>query len=107
MVYHAYNPVLPQGCHVDAYGTVAGADTIIGKRQALDDPRVTTQQRFYANEADDPRTFGSTQARIRQGAGLEADRAQQASEQVQGRTGKIREGSTIICLLYTSPSPRD
>ena len=96
MVNQAYNPALPQGGQVDAYGTVAGADTIIGKRQALDDPRVTTQRRFYANEADDPRTFGATMARVRQGSGLEADRAQQASEQVRGRTGKIREGSTII-----------
>ena len=96
MVNQAYNPMLPQGGKVDAYGTVAGANTVIANRKALEDPRVTTSRRFYANEADDPRTFGSTQARIRQGAGLEADRAQQASEQVQGRTGKIREGSTII-----------
>ena len=53
MVNQAYNPVLPKGGQVDAYGTVAGTNTIIDARDELDDVTVTTDQRDEANVAKD------------------------------------------------------
>ena len=53
MVNQAYNPVLPKGGQVDAYGTVAGTNTIIDARDQLDDVTVTTDQRDEANVAKD------------------------------------------------------
>ena len=53
MVNQAYNPMLPQGGQVDAYGTVAGTDTIVDPRTSLDDVSVTADQRTQANVAKD------------------------------------------------------
>ena len=53
MVNQAYNPVLPKGGQVDAYGTVAGDNTIIDPRQDLVNLMPGTDQRYEANVAKD------------------------------------------------------
>ena len=53
MVNQAYNPVLPKGGQVDAYGTVAGDNTIIDPRQDLVNLMPGTDQRSEANVAKD------------------------------------------------------
>ena len=53
MVNQAYNPVLPKGGQVDAYGTVAGTNTIIDPREDLVNLMPGTDQRQEANVAKD------------------------------------------------------
>jgi len=53
MVNQAYNPVLPKGAQVDAYGTVAGTNTIIDARDDLDSVTADVEERDTANVAKD------------------------------------------------------
>ena len=141
MVNQAYNPMLPQGGQVDAYGTVAGTDTIVGDRDALDEINVTADQRTKANVAKDigpkgPRLTkmeyinqlmkdtGMTisQARVAADKGKDswanyiaqyeatpdptttdtytatqaADKAKEATDEVQGRTGTVKSFGPAI-----------
>ena len=141
MVNQAYNPMLPQGGQVDAYGTVAGTDTIVGDRDALDEINVTADQRTKANVAKDigpkgPRLtkmeyinqlmkdtgMNISQARVAADKGKDswanyiaqyeatpdptvtdtytatqaADKAKEATDEVQGRTGTVKSFGPAI-----------
>jgi len=86
MVNQAYNPVLPKGAQVDAYGTVAGTNTIIDARDDLDSVTADVEERDTANVAKDvgkrPRLskiewvsdLMRTKGMTRQTAMLEADK---------------------------------
>ena len=82
MVNQAYNPVLPKGGQVDAYGTVAGTNTIIDARDQLDDVTVTTDQRDEANVAKD---IGKRPAMSKQ----------QYVTDIMSRTGMNRTSATM------------
>mgnify|MGYP003308695059 FL=1 len=119
MVNQAYNPMLPQGGQVDAYGTVAGTDTIVGDRDALDEINVTADQRTKANVAKDIGPKGPRLTKMEYINQLMKDTGMTISQaRVAADKGKdswanyiaqyeATPDPTTTCLLYTSPSPRD
>ena len=82
MVNQAYNPVLPKGGQVDAYGTVAGDNTIIDPRQDLVNLMPGTDQRSEANVAKD---IGKRPAMSKQ----------QYVTDIMSRTGMNRTSATM------------